>query len=391
LILHASGNIRSVRLRPHLEAGLGRLREHLWPITQAAAAAALAWWVTHDLLNHPAPFFAPIAAAISLGATVGRRWRNVVQMIFGVTLGIGVAEVVVQVAGTGALPLAVIVLVTMAAAVAFSSMPMFVNQAAASAVLVVTLRTNGVAGERFVDAVIGGGCALLISAVLFPPHPLPVLGRAIRGALQGVAAALRGAAEALRTAKPRDAEWTLAVTHALHGQLAALAGARATAKDIVKLAPLRRHWRPQAARADMRAAHVALLANTALTLVRMAAAALEAREEPPPRLTESVSQLAAAVDVLAQGASPDERARVRALARRIASERTPLYGPPELAATELQVRAAANDLLRVMRGEDEEAAWRRAMRVRAAERTEAATQTARKVAARSGAGALRRR
>jgi len=391
LILHGSVNIRPVQLRPHLEAGLGRLREHVWPIAQAAAAAGLAWWVTHDLLHHPAPFFAPIAAAISLGATVGRRWRNVVQMIFGVTLGIGVAEAVVRIAGTGVLPLALIVLVTMAAAVLFSSMPMFVNQAAASAVLVVTLRTNGVAGERFVDAVIGGGCALLISAVIFPPHPLPVLARAIRGALDGVATALLGAAEALRTAKPRDAEWTLAVTHALHGQLAALAGARATAKDIVKLAPLRRHWRPQIERADIRAAHVALLANTALTLVRMAAAALGAREEPPLELTESVAQLAAAVDVLAQGASPDERARVRALVQRIASERTPLYGAPELAATELQVRAAAKDLLRVMRSEDEAAAWRRAMRVRAAERTEAATERARKVAARSGAGALRRR
>src|SRR4029079_17908574 len=100
---------------------------------------------------------------------------------------------------------------------------------------------------------------------------------------------------------------------ALHGQLAALAGARATAKDIVKLAPLRRHWRPQAARADMRAAHVALLANTALTLVRMAAAALEAREEPPPRLTESVSQLAAAGAGPAPGAAPQWRARCRAV------------------------------------------------------------------------------
>jgi uncharacterized membrane protein YgaE (UPF0421/DUF939 family) len=380
-----------VQLRTQLQAAVQRLRQHLWPIVQAAAAAALAWYVTHDLLDHPAPFFAPIAAAISLGATVGRRWRNVVQLMFGVTLGIAVAEVVVRLVGTGVLPLALIVLVTMCAAVLFSAMPMFVNQAAASAVLVVTLRTNGVAGERFIDAFIGGGCALLISAVLFPPHPLPVLAQAIRGALHGVATALRGAAEALSTAKPRDPEWTLAVTHALHNQLAALAGARAVAKDIVRLAPLRRHWRPQVDRADTRAAHVALLANTALTLVRMAAAALEAREQPPPRLTESVQQLAAAVDVLAQGASPDERARVRALAQSIASERAPLYGPPEVAATELQVRAAANDLLRVMRGDEEEAAWRRAMRVRAAERTDAATKRARRVAARSGAGALRRR
>src|SRR3954452_6835156 len=270
-----------VQLRRHLHAAVARLRLHAWPIAQAATAAALAWYVTHDLLDHPAPFFAPIAAAISLGATVGRRWRNVVQMMFGVTLGIGVAEAVAQLVGTGALPLGLIVLVTMAAAVLFSPMPMFVNQAAASAILVVTLRTSGVAGERFVDALIGGGCALLISALLVPPHPLPVLGQAIRRALDGVATALRGAAEALATAQPRDPEWTLAVTHALHGQLAGLAAARATAQDIVRIAPPRRHWRPQVQRADRRAAHVALLANTALTLVRLAAAVLSAGERPP--------------------------------------------------------------------------------------------------------------
>jgi uncharacterized membrane protein YgaE (UPF0421/DUF939 family) len=380
-----------VQLRTQLLGSIWRLRERIWPIAQAAAAAALAWWITHDLLNHPAPFFAPIAAAIALGATVGRRWRNVVQMIFGVTLGIGVAEAVIRLVGTGTLSLALIVLVTMSAAVLFTAMPMFVNQAAASAILVVTLRTGGVAGERFVDALIGGGCALLISAVLAPPHPLPVLGRAIRGALQGVATALRGAAEALATGTPRDPEWTLAITHALHGQLATLASARTTAGDIVRLAPLRRHWRPQVEHADARAAHVALLANTSLTLVRMAAAALEARERPPRELTESVAELAGAVDMLARGASPHDRSRVRDLAEGIASERTPLYGPPEVAATELQVRAAANDLLRVIRGEQEEAAWRRAMRVRAAERTGAATERARRVAARSGAGALKRR
>jgi hypothetical protein len=75
----------------------------------------------------------------------------------------------------------------------------------------------------------------------------------------------------------------------------------------------------------------------------------------------------------------------------IAEQRAPVYGPPEVAAAELQVRAAASDLLRVIRGEEEDAAWRRAIRVRAAARSSAATERARQVAARSGAGALRRR
>jgi uncharacterized membrane protein YgaE (UPF0421/DUF939 family) len=382
-----SVNIGPVQLRPYLHAGLGRVRATFWPIAQAATAAGLAWYVAHDLLDHPAPFFAPIAAAISLSATVGRRWRNAVQMMFGVTLGIAVSEAVVRLVGTGALPLALIVVATMTAASLFTAMPMFVNQAASSAILVVTLRTGGVAGERFVDALIGGGCALLISALLVPPHPLPVLAQAIRGALQGVATALRGAADALATAQPRDAEWVLAVTHELHARLAALDAARATAKDIVSVAPLRRRWRPHVQHADLRAAHTALLANTALTLVRMAASVLDAGERPRTELVRSVAELAAAVDVLARGATPDERARVRQLVQSIADRRTPLVGPPEVAATELQVRAAAKDLLRVMRGDEEEDAWRRSVRVR----TGATSERARQMAAKPGSGARRRR
>src|SRR5919197_883521 len=101
-----------------------RLRNAAWPVAQAAIAAALAWWITHDALGHPQPFFAPIAAAISLSATVGRRWRNAVQMMFGVTLGIVISEGVVALLGTGVLPLTLVVAIAMGVAVLFSPMPM---------------------------------------------------------------------------------------------------------------------------------------------------------------------------------------------------------------------------------------------------------------------------
>src|SRR4051794_15047645 len=166
-----------------LRAAFLRLRTSWWPVLQAAIASSLAWWITHDVLNHPQPFFAPIAAAISLSATVGRRWRNAVQMMFGVTLGIAVSEAVVRLLGTGVLPLGVVVLLAMGAAVLFSPMPMFVNQAAASGILVVTLRTGGIAGERLVDAWIGGGRAPVGGPLLLPPPPLPPPARAVPPAL----------------------------------------------------------------------------------------------------------------------------------------------------------------------------------------------------------------
>ena len=353
------GNICAMALteadvRRHADAALARGRAALWPVTQAAIAAGLAWYIAYDALGHPQPFFAPIAAAISLSASVGRRWRNAAQMVLGVTLGIGVAEAVVAVAGTGVFPIAAVVLLAMGLAAMLNSMPMFVNQAGASAVLVVALRSGGVGGERLVDALIGGASALLVSLVLFPPRPRPLLASAIRNALAGVARALAGAAGALESGQPKDAEWMLATTQSVHAQLVSLTGARTTAADIVQFAPLRRRDRAQVARADVRAAHVALLANTALTLVRLAATVLDDPEDPPPALGESVAELAGATATLARGASLAEREQVRDLVRSLAEAGPPAYGRPAVAAAGLQVRAAATDLLRVIRDQDEE-------------------------------------
>jgi uncharacterized membrane protein YgaE (UPF0421/DUF939 family) len=377
-----------------INASLARFRVALWPIVQAAVASGLAWYVTHDALGHQQPFFAPIAAAISLSAFVGRRWRNAVQMMFGVTLGIAISEGVVAVTGTGVLPLTLAVLVAMGAAVLFSPIPMFVNQSAASAILVVALRNGGIAGERLIDAWIGGACALLISLLLFPPHPLPLLGHAIRGALRQVATTLRAAAEGLAGGAPRDADSTLAITQAVHEALGALTQARASARDVARLAPIRRRYRADVARADMRAAHVGLLANTSLTLVRLTAAILDSGDEPPKRLVNGLRELGDATATLARGATHEERERVREQMTVIAEERPPAYGPPAVAAAELQLHAAAGDLLRVMRDQDEDQAWQHSMRVRRAVRTSRpaeAARTAQRAAARSGAGAFRRR
>jgi uncharacterized membrane protein YgaE (UPF0421/DUF939 family) len=377
-----------------VSASFARLRSAWWPIVQAAVASGLAWWLTHDVLGHPQPFFAPIAAAISLSAAVGRRWRNAVQMMFGVTLGIAIAEGVVVITGIGVLPLTLCVLIAMAAGVLFSPVPMFVNQSAASAILVVALRSSGIAGERLIDAWIGGGCALAISMLLFPPHPLPLLARSIRGALQGVADALHGAAEALSRRRANDADTTLAITQSVHDRLAALTQARAAARDVVQLAPLRRRYRPDIERADMRAAHVGLLANTALTLIRLSAAVLDSGEEPPAHLAPSLEELADATGTLARGATTSERERVRRAVRNLAEQPASSYGPPAIAAAELQLHAAAFDLLRVMRDQDEDAAWRHGLRMRSAvsaSRPAEAARTARRAAAKSGAGVLRKR
>jgi len=70
---------------------LGRLRSRAFLIAQTAVTAGLAWFLAAELLGHPQPFFAPIAAIICLGGTFGHRLRRGVEIALGVAVGIAVA------------------------------------------------------------------------------------------------------------------------------------------------------------------------------------------------------------------------------------------------------------------------------------------------------------
>src|SRR2546423_14403977 len=73
---------------------LRRRRESLMaaarPIVHTAVAASGAWFAAHEVLGHSRPFFAPVAAVITLGVAVGRRRRRAIEMAIGVAVGNGV-------------------------------------------------------------------------------------------------------------------------------------------------------------------------------------------------------------------------------------------------------------------------------------------------------------
>ena len=127
--------------------GLARARESWSSLVLAAVAAAIAWFIAHDLLGHQQPFFAPIAAAVTLSVSRVQRTQRIVQLVGGVLLGIGIGEGLSAALGTSTYALGLIVLVTFLAAVItgvgfVGEGMMFANQAAASAILVVTLHQH---------------------------------------------------------------------------------------------------------------------------------------------------------------------------------------------------------------------------------------------------------
>ncbi|WP_197509089.1 FUSC family protein, partial [Mycobacterium sp. E3247] len=98
-------------------AGGKRLRLVWFNLVQTAVAAGLSWYLAHDVLQHPQPFFAPIAAAVSLSTSNVLRAQRAVQMMVGVTFGIGLGSVVQALLGPGAVPIAIAALIALGAAV----------------------------------------------------------------------------------------------------------------------------------------------------------------------------------------------------------------------------------------------------------------------------------
>jgi uncharacterized membrane protein YgaE (UPF0421/DUF939 family) len=284
-------------LAPRLRADLTRLRRSLWPITQTAVAAGLSFYIAHTLVGHGQPFFAPIAAAVSMGTSSDLRGHRAVQLVFGVGLGIGLGVGVEALLGTGPAALGVAVFLALSVALVvgqgfFAQGLTFANQSAAAAILVIALHSSTASWDRLIDTLIGGGVALIFSLLLFPPRPQSVMHRGAESVFTVGAQELRRlkAFTTSRAAISRTRPLTSGghVGRALDG----LDLARASARELVRLAPMRRS-RAAMAHPDQLAAHVAGTTSAVLALGSLIVAAIDAGEPLPADAQESIRELSA--------------------------------------------------------------------------------------------------
>ncbi|MFG2046698.1 FUSC family protein [Micromonospora sp. NPDC048935] len=319
---------------------------------QAGLAAALAWFVAHDLLQVSQPVFAPISAVSTLAASVGQRLRRTVELIIGVTVGVLIGDLLLLVIGTGWWQLVLIVVLAIVVALFLAGSAAVVIQAGATAVLITTLSPSvrDLEIPRFVDALVGGGLALLVTAVLLPLNPLRVLNRAARPVLDLLGAQLGATADALAA---RDAARARAARSALRqnkGQLQAFVEATQGAREASTLSPV--HWRERhgpVGRYAQAAEPVDRAMRNSGTLIRRSVTLIEDGEPVPEALPQAVADLADAVRLLkrqfAAGAEPN-RAREQALravrtAGRAYREGVGFSGAVVVA----QVRTTVSDLL----------------------------------------------
>jgi uncharacterized membrane protein YgaE (UPF0421/DUF939 family) len=294
------------RGRPVDGARLGRA---LWPIAQTAVAASLAYYLAHSLVGHVQPFFAPIAVTVSMGTSTDRRAQRAVQLVAGVLLGIGIGVSVAALLGTGPVPVGVAVFVALCVALVvgrgfIAQGMLFFNQTAVAATLVLTVHTSTEGPDRVVDALIGGGIGLVFSLLLFPPDPAAVIRRASRSVFAACAQELRRLDELLASPQPGGQGWTLLAAERISQAMTGLDQARVTAREIVRLAPIRRSAKAVVARAERSAPDFVALSGAVLTMGSLAVAAIEDGEPLPAELRESIAALQVGLAAAAEGRSP---------------------------------------------------------------------------------------
>jgi uncharacterized membrane protein YgaE (UPF0421/DUF939 family) len=291
---------RAVQIR-HRIAGAGvrawrRVREDAWLLLQRTAAASLAWFLARRIGDHPDPFFAPIAAVVSLNTGLGERGLNALRLLLGVFVGILAGEITLAILEGGYGSLAIATFTAMAAARAFGGPPIVVAQAAAAAILTVAV-ANGQGGvHRLIDALAGAGVALVFSQLLFTPEPVRLLHRAESAVLSGMASGLRLTASALATDDQGAADEAMMQLRDLRDRLAALAKTRAASGRVVRHSlAWRAHLKPVVHEQE-NAGHLDLLGVSCLMLTRTALVTdpADGRQlvEPVREIAELLTELA---------------------------------------------------------------------------------------------------
>ncbi|GAB3212324.1 aromatic acid exporter family protein [Nocardia tengchongensis] len=288
----------------------GRVRSSLLPIVQCAIGAGVAWFIAHNVIGHERPFFAPMAAMISIGVSFGARLRRSIELIVGVAVGIGIGDLFVSRVGTGGWQIMLLVVLAMCAAVFLDGGPVITMQAASSAVLVATLYPPGQGGAslRMIDALVGGLVGIVVVAAI-PLHPVRRAREQAAGILEVMGAALTECADGLLEQDAAKVKQALESVRGTQGAIDSLRNTLEGSQEIIRISPL--YWNSRTRLSRLRDAADPLdnaVRNTRV-LLRRALTSVRDDEVLAPGLIAELEKLSQAVDVVRRMmlADPDEK------------------------------------------------------------------------------------
>ena len=266
---------RRMRRALSLKAAGRRLWESAPAILQIVVAATASFAIAHWLLGHSIPVLAVTVTITSLGFNRDARPVRVLRSVLGILFGVALAAGLVALFGAGQWQLVVVLATVLVAGRLVSVNPSFAVAAALPAVLVVLLpASTGIPFERVLDAAIGGGVALLVTALL-PRNPRRIAAKDAAALFSVLVESTGSIAEALRDGDPGAGELGLARLRRTQPLVDAWTESLESARAIARISPFLRQTRPELERAaaalaaaDHASRHLRLIARRCEFLVR---------------------------------------------------------------------------------------------------------------------------
>ncbi|GLY27138.1 FUSC family protein [Kineosporia sp. NBRC 101731] len=329
--------------------GVLRIRTNAFAIFQCGIGAALAWIIAENLLGHPRPFFAPVAAVVCLGLSNTQRLRRMVELALGVTIGVGIAELLVTQIGNGWWQITLVVLISMSIAQLLGGGALMTTQSAVQSIFLAALpQTPGGGLYRWEDALIGGTTALLIVAFL-PADPGRFVRKEAQDLIRELAAISSESAAVLRSGDAARADAVLDRARRTQDDIQAWTDALRGGEEISRISPLRRRHQPELLRYRRGLTGLDRATRNMRVAVRRIAAALDTGTEMPMALADIFDHLAEILHLLEGevGTAQERLVSTTALATLAARLDPEQLGAQSLSANVVvgQIRSVVVDLL----------------------------------------------
>ncbi|GAA1471557.1 FUSC family protein [Corynebacterium felinum] len=240
--MNPSPSAATTRALNRVREGMQRLQVHWFYIVQAGIAAGLSYWVGLHLFGHQHPFFAPMATVIVLSTTGGERFRRAVELVVGVSVGVGLGDLMIAGFGTGVWQIAIGVTLAITVGTFLDKGVLVANQAAFAAILVATILPPSTSGgtDRMVDAFIGGMVGLIVIALL-PESPLKQGRKEVSRLLGITSTVLHEVAQALKDNDERAIRRALQNARGTQGVINNMIAAARAGEENLTFSPLM--WR----------------------------------------------------------------------------------------------------------------------------------------------------
>lgn len=142
-------------------------------IIKTALAAAVSWLVVTTWLHWPYPYFAPLAAILTVQATISESVKKAWQRLLGTIGGVVVSAIISQWMGLGAATIFIAIVTGMAISALLRLPPYISSQAAVSSLMVLAFsQSPGYGLNRVTETIIGSVIGVLSNTFIFPPNSI---------------------------------------------------------------------------------------------------------------------------------------------------------------------------------------------------------------------------